>query len=219
MRNRPDIQRYRLRVGEAQRRLGATRENIERLSLLINEISPRLETLEQQAKRVADRKRLTRQLSQILVVWYGHHWHGVLERLTAAKAAHDQWEAEQVQARLALDDCERELTSLAQEFDRRLAMAGEATKERERLADRIRQLEHSIGFSEKSCALLAERHQELEGSLAALNGGIRERTISSQATESSQLGLQDKLLERKAVFKNKKDALAELENELSGMFR
>lgn len=212
-----DIQRYRLRIGEARRRLAATHENIERLSLLLNEISPRLGTLEKQARRVADHKRLTRQLSQILVVWYGHHWHRVLERLSAAKAAHDQWEAGQVQARLALDDCETELTSLAQELDQRLVMAGEATKEREGLVGRIRQLEHSISLSEKSCALLAERQGELEDSLSALNGEIRERTVVFQAADSSRLGLQDKLLERKAVFNNKKDALADLENELSAM--
>ena len=211
------IQRYRLRIGEARRRLAATHENIERLSLLRNEIAPRLGALEQQAKRVADHKRLTRQLSQILVVWYGHHWHGALERLAAAKAAHDQWEAGQVQARLALDDCETELTSLAQEFDQRLSMAGEATKEREGLAGRIRQLEHSISFSEKSCALLAERQRELEDSLAALNGEIRERTVVFQGADSSRLGLQDKLLGRKAVFNNKKAALADLESELSAM--
>lgn len=211
-----DIQRYRLRVGEAQRRLGVGRENIERFSLLMNELSPRLVALEQQAKRVADHKRLTHQLSQALVVWYGRHWHGVLERLAAAKAAHDQWDAEKIQARLALDNSEREVNCLSEEFDQKLAMVGEATKKREGLAGRIRQLEHSISFSGKCSSLLTERQRELEDSLATLNGEIRKRTTLSQATDSSRLALQDKVLERKAILNNKKDALTDLENELSG---
>ena len=61
-----DIQRYRLKIEEAQDRLKATHENVERVKLLMKEIAPRLSQLERQARRAGDHARLSHQLSAAL---------------------------------------------------------------------------------------------------------------------------------------------------------
>ncbi|MFQ6019491.1 MAG: AAA family ATPase, partial [Dehalococcoidia bacterium] len=74
-----DTQRYRLKIEEAQGRLAATGENVERVKLLIKEISPRLSALERQARRAAEHSQLSRELGQALQAWYAHHWPQALE--------------------------------------------------------------------------------------------------------------------------------------------
>ena len=104
-----DIARYRLKIEEAEERLKATHENVERVKLLMKEIAPRLGRLERQAKVAGEHARLSRELGQALQVYYEHQWHRSQESLTVARADHDQAQAEFTQAKVALETCQREL--------------------------------------------------------------------------------------------------------------
>ena len=59
-----DIQRYRLKIEEAESRLAGTHENVERVKLLMKEIAPRVSQLERQAKRAGEHSRLSQELTQ-----------------------------------------------------------------------------------------------------------------------------------------------------------
>ncbi len=57
-----DVRRYRVKLDEARSRLVATHDNLERVNLLLSEISPNLARLERQAERADMHARLSREL-------------------------------------------------------------------------------------------------------------------------------------------------------------
>lgn len=78
------IQLYRRRQGEATNRLQTTRRNMARVYDILNEIKPRLRSLERQAKKVEEAERITADLQLLLREWYGYHWHSSQEEIQIA---------------------------------------------------------------------------------------------------------------------------------------
>ncbi len=66
---------YRDRREEALRRLDSTKRNIERVYDLLSEIEPRLSSLEKQVKRLEEYEQIRQVLKDLLLEWYGYHWH------------------------------------------------------------------------------------------------------------------------------------------------
>jgi chromosome segregation protein len=66
---------YRSRREEALTRLDITRRNLERVQDILNELGPRLASLEKQARRVQEYERIRADLRLLLRDWYGYHWH------------------------------------------------------------------------------------------------------------------------------------------------
>src|SRR5688572_11078460 len=85
-----DVRILRARLDEARDRLSATRENLERVNLLIDEIGPRLAQLERQATRAIEHGKLARELHDTLRELYTQQWSIAVTALTAARASHDQ---------------------------------------------------------------------------------------------------------------------------------
>lgn len=65
---------YRARKEEALRRLETTQRNLERASDIVDEIRPRLRSLEKQAVRVSEFKTVQESFKLNLRDWYGYHW-------------------------------------------------------------------------------------------------------------------------------------------------
>ena len=72
---------YRSRREEALNRLDATRRNLERVRDILNELEPRLKSLERQSQRFNDYERLKADLQVLLRDWYGFHWHRIQKEL------------------------------------------------------------------------------------------------------------------------------------------
>lgn len=163
-----DVRRYRIKLDEARSRLIATRDNLERVTLLLSEISPNLARLERQAERADMHARLSRELAQALQAWYGHHWRGAQDALTAALAGCDQRQEEfrQAEARIAAcNDGAESLRRAIEERRREIAQRGAAERD---LADQVRRLEHQCTLDEERQRMLGERLQELRSDVEAL---------------------------------------------------
>ncbi|HEU4760447.1 MAG TPA: chromosome segregation SMC family protein, partial [Dehalococcoidia bacterium] len=182
-----DIQRYRLRIEEAQNRLAGTHENVERVKLLIKEIAPRVGQLERQAKRAIEHARLAKELAQALRVYYEHQWHRGQEAIAVARAAHDQSQAEFTQARVALETCQRELADVTSELDERRNAAAAVAAERDRLEQRQRELERRLAVARDRRSILEARRQELRDELAAVEGE-RDGAAGTLAADDSRRG-------------------------------
>ena len=212
-----DIQRFRLKVEEAQDKLAATRENMERVQLLSKEIAPRLTSLERQAKRAAEHIRLAKELGQALQVWYEYHWHHALEALAVARAAHDQAQAEETQVRLAIETCQRELESITKELEQKRTASAASAADRERLSARVRELEQTVAIAEQRHSILELRHQALEAESAALT---EERAKAAEAVEADvnrKGDIQQELTAARQALDEKNRELKELEEEFRGM--
>jgi len=208
-----DIQRYRLKIEEAQDRLKATHENVERVRLLMKEIAPRLAQLERQAKRAGEHARLSRELRQALQAFYEHQWHRAQESLAVARANHDQAKAEFVQAKVALETCQRELSEIAKQLEEHRQAAAASAAERERLDQRIRDLERRLAVGKERRGILEARSGELADELRVLEEE-RNRTSGILAAEEERRGeLEGALQEAKQALAARQSDLTSLEQE------
>ena len=209
-----DIARYRLKIEEAEDRLKSTHENVERIRLLVKEIAPRLAQLERQARRAGDHARLSRELMEALRVYYEHQWQRAQEGLTVARAGHDQAQAEFVQARVALETCQRELADISAELEEHRRRAAAAAAERERLEARVRDLERSIAVAGERRGILEARRAELGEELAALHKEVErlEALLSKEDTEEARL--RQAAEEARSEVERRRQKLADLENEI-----
>jgi chromosome segregation protein len=73
---------YRARRDDALKRLENTERNLERVLDIMAELEPRIRSLERQAKRSIDFARAQADLKNILLEWYGFHWHRAQRDLT-----------------------------------------------------------------------------------------------------------------------------------------
>ena len=104
-----DVRLLRTRLDEARDRLSATKENLERVNLLIEEIAPRLRQLERQASRAVEHSRLAKELAQTLRELYTRLWADAQASLTSAHAAFDQQQQALTVVRAEAKACEEGL--------------------------------------------------------------------------------------------------------------
>src|SRR4029079_666486 len=81
-----DVRLLRNKLDEARDRLSATRENLERVQLLLDEIGPRLAQLERQASRAEQHSKLARELADTLQELYRQQGRRGNGRYLAARA-------------------------------------------------------------------------------------------------------------------------------------
>ena len=204
-----DIQRYRLKIQEAEDRLKSTHENIERVKLLVKEIAPRLQQLERQATRAGEHASLSLRLSQSLQAHYEQRWSHAEESLTVARAGHDQAQAEFTQSRVNLETLQRELDDLTKQLDESRTAAAAALEDKERLSEAVLEVERRQAVAIERRTILQTRQEELGEELAAVEAE-RERATTVVTSEDSER----ERLERE-VEAARKD-LAERQGELTG---
>ncbi len=208
-----DIQRYRLKIEEAQSRLAATHENVERVKLLMKEIGPRVSQLERQAKRAGEHSRLSLQLRQALGAYYEHQWHHAQESLTVARAGHDQAQAEFTQARVALETCQRELADISAQLEEQRQASAAASAERDRLDQRIRDLERHLAVAQERRAILQDRQSELQDEVRVVEVERQRAGGVLAAEDENRKALGAALGEAQSALEARQAELAALEAE------
>jgi chromosome segregation protein len=186
-----DVRRHRLKIEEAVDQLSATRDNRDRVELLIAEIGPRLEQLERQARRASQHASLSRELADTLRRLYSSRQRSVRIGLAAARSGDAMARDEAERAAAALEAAQRELA----------AGRGQAEQAEVSLRDletRWRTLEEEqlvTGRAHRAAAEqlpeLAERRIEVERDLEAL-----EEEARSLAVEAPKGGSPDDALEQ-----------------------
>lgn len=170
-----DVKRFRLKIKDAQDKLAATRDNLERVSFVINEIEPRLAQLSRQAERAAEHGKLSRELAELLRRYYGHRWSEAHNQLVRARATLDQRAAEVTTANERVTAFREQLRTLSEEIRKRR----EAITRRD---TRFTDIEQRMALAEQAIALDRERH--------AMVGGRREEVrVEIEALESEKVHL------------------------------
>ncbi|MHB8375472.1 MAG: AAA family ATPase, partial [Dehalococcoidia bacterium] len=156
-----EVRLHRTKLEEAQSKLRATRENLDRVHLLVREIEPRITQLERQAGRAVKYQELARELAATLHVWYAHQWQDVNEHLLAAMAAFDQRTEEFQRIRSAAQAGEAALTQLRAAIDERRREIARRDERLRNLQDYARDLERRAALDAEREMLLGERVEEL----------------------------------------------------------
>ncbi len=170
-----DVKRFRLKIREAVDRLAATRDNIDRVTVVIQEIEPRLAQLSRQAERAAEHKALSAELIDLLRTYYGHLWSEGQNALVRVRASLDQGHAENDAANQRVNQLREQLRTLSEEIKRRRETIS-------RRDTRNTEIEQRVVATEQAIALDRERH-------SMVSARREEVRLELEAVEAERLGL------------------------------
>lgn len=192
---------YRSRKEQAQRRLEATRRNLERVEDILAELKPRLRSLERQAKRASEYAQLRSDLRESLRVWYGYQWHRRQNELRAVREEAVEREENLGLARQKQSELNKELNLLRNRTQElRIQLNGWHRRLAELHASREssgRELavanERQRSLNERSAALDEER-QRLETELGTLEVRLKEAQRRKERAEKELSASEEKLV-------------------------
>jgi chromosome segregation protein len=214
-----DVRLLRSRLDEARDRLAATRENLDRVSLLLQEIGPRLRQLERQASRAAEHSRIAGELAETLRELYRRQWSDAQTALAAARAAVDQTQRALATARDDARACEEGLATLTAALEERQKEVLDRRAALRSLADRVHELEQRLVLDKERLEGQARRRAEVEAELESL----REQRVEAQgAISAAQVRAREILPEieaARAVIDTRRQELSSLEQEQAGLRR
>src|SRR3970282_887423 len=107
---------------------------------------------------------------QALRAHYGHQWHHAHESLAVSRATHDQAQAEFTQAKVPMKTCERELTEVGKGLEDRRRASDATAADRQRLTERIRELEQALAVSAQPRSILAGGQQGMRREVSGGRG-------------------------------------------------
>ncbi len=108
---------YRTRRDEAINRLDVTRRNLERVEDILSELTPRLHSLERQAKKARDYHNVLSELHGLLKEWYGFHWHRIQQEVLKQRAVVKTQEERLLLAREKSLTVDSQITLVRQEMN------------------------------------------------------------------------------------------------------
>lgn len=183
-----DVKRFRLKIREAMDRLSATRENIDRVQLIIEEIEPRLAQLSRQAERAAEHKALSAELLDLLKTYYGHLWSEAQNTLVRARAALDQGHAENAAASQRVNQLREQLRTLSEEIRRRRETIGRRDTRNAEIDQRLVATEQAIALDRERHNMASGRREEVRLELEALES--ERMSLASTDIDEGRRGLE-----------------------------
>ena len=225
---------FRGRRDEAVQRLDQTKRNLERISDILAELEPRLNSLAKQAKRAKDYETLKADLKLLLRDWYGYHWHKAQGELSAAirgseaqakvaaEARTRQSEKEQlvneVQARIkaerdAIGELHRALAQV-HSVRERAAREGAILSERLIAADRaLKQFDEESELNRVELNHQEERLAQADGEIAAIQATLETAAAEKEKQEKELRDQQEELGSLRRKLSDRRNQNAAKENE------
>lgn len=186
-----DVRRHRLKIEEAIDQLAATRENRDRVELLLAEIWPRLNQLEQQAHRASEHAKISRDLADAIRSLHHLRLRSARERTEQARK-HFSVAAEGVaEAAACLQSAEGRLAGVqtdAADADRVLR---EAEAEWRRSADEMREAEHALKEWSGRLQILVRRREETEAELSILRSEAAELEAEAPSQDRAAASVEE----------------------------
>jgi chromosome segregation protein len=182
-----DVRRFRVKIKEAQDRLAATRENIGRVQLIVDELEPRLAQLSRQAERAGLHAKFSSELAQLLRLYFTHRWNDAQNSLVRGRAALDQASAEAIEAADRVGALREELRGVSDEIRKRREAVAASEADRAAQAAKLADLAQAIALDTERLAMVERRVAELtaemevlEAERPALAGGESDEVDSEQ---------------------------------------
>ncbi|MDD2694663.1 MAG: AAA family ATPase, partial [Anaerolineales bacterium] len=220
---------YRSRREEALRRLDSTRRNLERAQDILAELTPRLKSLERQARRAEEYEQMRSDLRVLMREWYGFHWHRAqvelaesrkltqarLEVLDREREAQARIDEQLSSLRARIQTLRSELNSRHHQLAQLHARREEVSRERAAVDERARWQKQQEQSSREEIARLGEE-LELQREMADLaNGEVTKLEDEMRSAQSeyqlAQAALETRLAERKRIEAELKIAQSRLQ--------
>lgn len=180
---------YRGRKEESLTRLESTRRNLERVSDILNELEPRLVSLEKQARRVVEYERLKADLRLLLRDWYGFHWHQSEGELAHANEVVKAQEGRVQLVRARVDEVESEMSGLRTRLGELRTQLGGWHGTQAELQRRREKIVRDLAVMDERQRALVEQHANLQADLARLEeeNKARQERLERATSERSAL--------------------------------
>jgi chromosome segregation protein len=212
-----DVKRFRVKIKEAQDRLAATRDNIDRVSLIVNEIEPRLAQLSRQAERAAEHRRLSAELIDLLRAYYGHRWSEAQNAVVRARAALDQRTAEDATAATRVDQLREQIRALGDEIRKRREAIARRDARHTEIEQRLLATEQGIALDRERHAMIASRREEVRVELDSLEA--ERMSLSTTDVDDGRRGLEmvEEVEAAKAFLAQCREALESAERDYAAL--
>ena len=212
-----DVRRHRLRMEESRRKRQEARENLERARLLLDEIGPRLRSLERQAKRALQYGELQAELQRALCAWYAREWRRLQTGLDSHRDAHAQRQSEQENAAQALQAAESALAACERDLHAAREQRERVRAEQQRAAAQVQRLEQEQAVLHERRRLLSARMEELHRDLIALDAGgadlPAEPIAAAQTVSAETASAETTVAQARAALTEAEAALAVIDAE------
>jgi chromosome segregation protein len=180
----------RLKYAATSRHLAETTTNSTRLEDLLNELEPRLRTLERQAKQARESAEVHDALRQTTLQYYSALWRIHRERLDDLREQADATNAQLQQANTQLAETGSAIESLNSELEAIQQRGSELDQQVTTRRNSLRELEHQIELLHQRRDSLsteiqryAERYTSLEGESSQISSQIEERRVEQKAVD------------------------------------
>ncbi len=204
------ISKYRHRKEETERKLERTEDNLMRIGDKVSELELQVEPLRQQSEKAKKYLELKEELQGVEVAV----WLDTLDKLSAA-------------AKKAEEDCASAAFVLQQAHDDLDRLYRQA----EEMTEVLRQRDGALETTREKVNMLEATHQQLDGQVAVLRGGIENNTRNIARIEEELQGQQDRsggiaqqirqakqrMEEIDATLREKRAALEQLQQQLAAM--
>ena len=152
---------YRTRKEEALKRLDVSQRNLERASDIVDEIKPRLRSLERQAARFGEYQIVQESLQKNLRDWYGYHWYKAQEEIETTKTSLEKAEKDSGVAVEKTQGQQSALVTLREKIHlKRMDV--------DALHLTMQKLHEAMQLKHQEMAILEERNQALDRSIQQL---------------------------------------------------
>ena len=198
---------YRSRKEEALKRLETTQRNLERAMDIIDEIKPRLRSLEKQAARVGEYKKVQESLQEKLREWYGYHWFKAQEEIAKLK----------VELEGAEDASARALGLLRENQTASTALKDNISKQRElvnQLHQKLGSLHDEIQSGNRDLAVNDEREQALTRAQAQIGDDLAKLEETIASAEETVIALAQEIEAETLALAQLQEKRAQIEAEM-----
>ncbi len=199
---------YRGRREEALTRLDQTRRNLERIRDILSELSPRLRSLERQARRFMEYKTIQADLQVLLRDWYGFHWNKAQQQLTDSKKVLVEREERLDEAREKYDLLEAGMSSLRTELQGLRQKLNGWHSESAAFHTTREQVSKELAVFDERQRSLNDQNRNVNSDIARISEEINSRQINITAMKSDYAKLASEYEEAKQQYK---DAQLELD--------
>lgn len=194
------VSQYKYRRAETLRRLQETDRNLERVSDIVSEIQPRLQSLRRQANRAKNYDQVAADLRYHLRIWYGYRWDHSKHDLTLARKNNEKAQAAWQKGRNKLVAIQEKLELKRKETHKSQLLIRENEQKRDELRVLIENLSRDV-------AVLTERRNSIERQIADLVEDIPQlQAQQSKAREELDEAIVD-LNEARADLKQSQEAI------------
>ncbi|MBI9048307.1 MAG: chromosome segregation protein SMC [Anaerolineaceae bacterium] len=161
---------YRSRRDESLNRLEATRRDLIRVEDILNELSPRLKSLERQAKKAEEYVHIKADLQVLLRDWYGFHWHKKQKQIQSVREVLKQQESQ-----------------LDLEKSKQFSVEEAYNAQREKL----KELRNQLNEWHAESASYHQEREKLSRNLAVLEERMRALVNQQQSLEADQVRVEE----------------------------